>query len=100
MNQPPTTSIRAFQQPIDTLGRLTTPEQFGEIIIKEIDGTQNVATPQIVRLKDVARVEMGAANYNLSNTFDGQPLSDCRSISFPAPTPWTSPTERGLRWNS
>ena len=73
MNQPPTTSIRAFQQPIDTLGRLTTPEQFGEIIIKEIDGTQNVATPQIVRLRDVARVELGAANYNLSNTFDGQP---------------------------
>ncbi len=32
-----------------------------------------MATPQIVRLHDVARLEIGAANYNLSNTLNGRP---------------------------
>ncbi len=73
LGQQPSRSERALQTPIDTLGRLTTPEQFGAIIVKEFNGSEQMATPQIVRLRDVARVEMGAANYNLSCTFDGRP---------------------------
>jgi multidrug efflux pump len=34
VGQPPTSQSQAFQLPIDTLGRLTDPEQFGDIIIK------------------------------------------------------------------
>ncbi|HEX6320251.1 MAG TPA: multidrug efflux RND transporter permease subunit [Burkholderiales bacterium] len=48
-------------------GRLVEPEQFGEIVIR-------AAGPSgILRLKDVARIELGALNYDTSNTLDGQP---------------------------
>jgi hydrophobe/amphiphile efflux-1 (HAE1) family protein len=52
----------AFQLGIQTLGRLTTPEQFGGIIIKRrADGG-------LVRLRDVARIELGAQDYT-TNAF-------------------------------
>jgi multidrug efflux pump len=59
--------------PIDTLGRLTTPEQFGEIIVKV--GASGMTGPAggVVRLKDVARLELGAQQYNQFCTFDGMP---------------------------
>src|SRR5688572_25164896 len=48
-------------------GRLVEPEQFGEIIVR-------AAGPAgILRLKDIARIELGALNYDTSNTLDGQP---------------------------
>src|SRR5687767_6822322 len=48
-------------------GRLVEPEQFGEIVVRAA-GPGN-----ILRLKDIARVELGALNYDASNTLDGQP---------------------------
>src|SRR5688572_16989441 len=48
-------------------GRLVEAEQFGEIIVR-------AAGPSgILRLKDIARLELGALNYDTSNTLDGQP---------------------------
>jgi len=48
-------------------GRLTTPAEFGEIIVRaQPDGG-------ILRLKDVARVELGAQTYNLQSRFNGNP---------------------------
>ena len=47
----------AYQYNIEALGRLTTPEQFGDIIVKT--DPQGRAT----RVSDVARVELGAADY-------------------------------------
>ncbi|MGQ0544236.1 MAG: efflux RND transporter permease subunit [Betaproteobacteria bacterium] len=49
-------------------GRLVEPEQFGEIVVR-------AAGPGvgILRLKDLARIELGALNYDASNTLDGQP---------------------------
>jgi len=73
MGQAPSDSPAALQEPFDTLGRLTTPQQFGEIIIKAVDGAQFAMTPQIVRLKDVARVELAAQQYDQSCLLDGQP---------------------------
>ncbi len=52
---------------IVTRSRLATPEEFGEIIVKS-DGRG--AT---VRLKDVARVELGAEDYSVAARVDGQP---------------------------
>ncbi len=50
-------------------GRLTKPEQFAEIIIREQpDGSA-------VRLKDVARVELGAQTYNTRGRFNGKPAA-------------------------
>jgi hydrophobe/amphiphile efflux-1 (HAE1) family protein len=75
--QPPIARGQAFQLPLDTLGRLRDPEQFGEIIIKVGNATRQrglgVPAPGIVRLRDVARVELGAQNYNQACTFDGHP---------------------------
>jgi hydrophobe/amphiphile efflux-1 (HAE1) family protein len=51
------TSAGARQEDIQTLGLLTTPQQFGDIIVKS-DGAGRVT-----RVSDVARVELGAADY-------------------------------------
>ncbi len=50
-------------------GRLTTEEEFGNIVIRaKTDGS-------IVRLKDVARVQLGAQVYNLQGRLDGKPAA-------------------------
>ncbi len=73
MGQPPAAGGQSFQLPVDALGRLTDPEQFGAIVVKA--GKRSLAEPAtgIVRLRDVARMEMGAQNYNQSCTLDGKP---------------------------
>ncbi|HEX4927745.1 MAG TPA: multidrug efflux RND transporter permease subunit [Burkholderiales bacterium] len=50
---------------VTATGRLVEPEQFGEIVIRA-NGAGGV-----LRLKDIARVELGALNYDTSNTLDG-----------------------------
>src|SRR5713101_3932438 len=48
-------------------GRLQTPEEFGQIVVRsKPDGS-------VVRLKDVARIELGAQNYQQSSRMNGQP---------------------------
>src|SRR5437667_1746936 len=48
-------------------GRLQTPEEFGQIVVRSNpDGS-------VVRLKDVARIELGAQNYQQSSRMNGQP---------------------------
>src|SRR4029077_3175388 len=48
-------------------GRLQTPEEFGQIVVRsDSDGS-------VVRLKDVARIELGALNYQQSSRVNGQP---------------------------
>ena len=61
---PPGTQLTAT---VVTPSRLTSPEQFREIILK---ANQDGST---VRLGDVARVELGAANYGTSFSVNGQP---------------------------
>ncbi|MGC3188672.1 efflux RND transporter permease subunit, partial [Pseudomonas aeruginosa] len=49
--------------------RLQTAEQFGNILMKvNTDGSQ-------VRLKDVARIELGGQNYSIAAQFNGKPAS-------------------------
>jgi multidrug efflux pump len=57
----------AFQYVISTQGRLTTPEQFEDIVI------QRSAKGEITRLKDVARVGLEAKNFDVGSTLDGEP---------------------------
>src|SRR6476620_5158083 len=48
-------------------GRLETPEEFGKIVVRaNSDGS-------VVRLSDVARIELGALNYQQSSRMNGQP---------------------------
>ncbi|HIJ40225.1 MAG TPA: multidrug efflux RND transporter permease subunit [Deltaproteobacteria bacterium] len=57
IGDPPSPPGQAFTYSIDTLGRLSSPRQFEDIIIRtKPDGS-------VVRVKDVGRVEMGAENY-------------------------------------
>jgi HAE1 family hydrophobic/amphiphilic exporter-1 len=48
-------------------GRLVSPEEFGEIVVRE------TPTNGLVRVKDVARVELGAQDYSVSSRMNGQP---------------------------
>src|SRR5690606_11876075 len=56
-----------LQLPVNALGRLQTEEDFGNIVVKA--GT----TGQIVRLRDIARIELGAAEYSLRALLDNKP---------------------------
>jgi hydrophobe/amphiphile efflux-1 (HAE1) family protein len=64
INQPPVPKPGAFQYNVETQGRLTTPEQFGSIIVKTDD------QGRVTRVRDIARVELGAADYNRSGYLD------------------------------
>lgn len=58
-----------FTYTVRTEGRLETPEQFEEIIIRSNqDGSQ-------IRLKDVARLELGTQFYNMIGRLDGKPAA-------------------------
>jgi hydrophobe/amphiphile efflux-1 (HAE1) family protein len=64
INQPPVPQPGAFQLNVETQGRLTDPEAFGNIIVKsDVDG-------RVVRVRDIARVELGAADYNRNGYLD------------------------------
>ncbi len=64
LNQPPTPSHEAFQLNVQTLGRLSTPAQFGQIILK------TDAQGRVTRLRDVGRVEVGAQDYGAAGYLD------------------------------
>ncbi len=66
---PPAPKGQDFQFTVDVQGRLSTPEEFGNIIVKSEQGSGG----RILRLKDIARIELGAQTY--SNTFkrNGKP---------------------------
>jgi multidrug efflux pump len=67
IGQPPVPNGLDFQYILSTLGRLTEPEEFGQIIIKTGE------SGQITRLKDVARLELGAKNQDMQCSLDGKP---------------------------
>ncbi len=63
LNQPPIPQQQAFQVAVRTLGRLSDPEQFANVVIKQT-GTA------LVRLKDVGRVEITAQDYSSTSYLD------------------------------
>src|SRR3989441_4077301 len=56
-----------YTYPARAQGRLTSPEEFGQIVVRE--------TPDggMVRVKDVARVELGAQDYSIVGRLNGKP---------------------------
>jgi HAE1 family hydrophobic/amphiphilic exporter-1 len=75
--QPPVEDGKNFQYNVTTLGRLTDVDQFANIIIKTGD------RGEVVRVRDVARVELGAQNYNWYAELDGQPASNLGIYALP-----------------
>ena len=67
VNQAPAVSPGAFTLSVRTLGRLSSPDQFENIVIRaEPDGS-------VTRLRDIARVELGAQDYTQNSYLDNKP---------------------------
>lgn len=66
VGQPPTDTDEAFQFTLVSKGRLSTPEEFGRIIIKSLPGGE------YLRLRDIATIDLGSATYNTTSTINGK----------------------------
>ena len=73
LNQPPVTNQLAFQVAVRTLGRLSDPAEFANIVVKQ--------TPTaVVRIKDVARVELAAQDYSSTSYLGTDPVGRARRV--------------------
>jgi HAE1 family hydrophobic/amphiphilic exporter-1 len=64
INQPPATSPGAFEVAVQTLGRLSSPDQFSEIVVAtDQDG-------RVTRVRDIGRVELGSQDYTTNAYLD------------------------------
>ncbi|MBM3647053.1 MAG: multidrug efflux RND transporter permease subunit [Alphaproteobacteria bacterium] len=66
---PPAPKGQDFQFTVDIRGRLSTPEEFSNIIVKSAQGNGG----RILRLKDIGRVELGAQTYTMTSKLNGKP---------------------------
>lgn len=77
IGQPPAPKGQILDLSVNTLGRLTHPSQFADMIVKTgQDGS-------IVRVKDVGRVELGAKSYDTRSYYDGVPA--CTLVVYQSP---------------
>ena len=65
--QQPMDEYQPYTYSVNTKGRLIDAEEFGNIILK------SDSLGGILRLKDVARIELGAQDYSVTSTFNGEP---------------------------
>src|SRR5580658_8021347 len=66
LDQPPVAHPGAFQIAVQTLGRLDNPDEFGSIVVKQTPGA-------VVRLRDVATVQLAALDYSSNSYLDHDP---------------------------
>lgn len=76
---PPAPPDQAFQFTVDALGRLTDVEQFQDIIVK----SARAETAQIVRVRDVARVELSRQSYSNFAELRGHKSANIIIFSLP-----------------
>jgi len=73
----PSTTDQEFQFALTTQGRLSTPEEFGEIVIRaNKDGS-------FLLLKDIARIELGAESYSLEGFYNDNPSAGMAIFQSP-----------------
>jgi len=73
----PIPSGQKFTYTVRAQGRLQTPEEFGEIVVRaNTDGS-------FVRVKDIARIELGAQTYNVKGRLNGQPSAIIACYQLP-----------------
>jgi hydrophobe/amphiphile efflux-1 (HAE1) family protein len=68
LGQSPAPPDTAFEFQVNAVGRLSDPQEFGDIVIRAGTGSEAV-----VRLHDVARIELGAMQYTSSARFNDKP---------------------------
>jgi hydrophobic/amphiphilic exporter-1 (mainly G- bacteria), HAE1 family len=86
IGQPPTGPEQTFQFTVRTLGRLSDPEQFADIIIKSQGATsdnRDSASARLTRVRDVARVELGAQVYDQWCDVGGKPAAGLAVYQLP-----------------
>src|SRR6202167_5998889 len=66
LDQPPVAHPGAFQIAVQTLGRLDNPDECGSIVVKQTPGA-------VVRLRDVANVQLAALDYSSNSYLDHDP---------------------------
>ncbi len=71
VGMPPAPSDQAFQYTVDIKSRLNEPKEFGDIIVKD----QTAQGGRLVRLKDVARIDLGAQTYSQDFKLSGKPAA-------------------------
>ena len=67
VGQLPAPENQQFQYSVQVRGRLTEPEEFANIIVKALP------SGSFVRIRDVARVELGSKDYNFGTRYNGKP---------------------------
>ncbi|HZZ14969.1 MAG TPA: efflux RND transporter permease subunit, partial [Candidatus Sulfotelmatobacter sp.] len=77
LNQPPVTTKGAYQLNIEALGRLRTPQEFEDVIVK----TDNQG--RITRIRDIGHAEVGSADYNSLAYADRYPSAQWVVIPTP-----------------
>ncbi|MCX7115131.1 MAG: efflux RND transporter permease subunit [Gammaproteobacteria bacterium] len=77
---PPLADSPPYQLTVNVPGQLTSPEEFANIIIKTNATKPNQkanssSSAQVVRIRDVGRVELGSSNYSQLSKLNGQPAA-------------------------
>jgi multidrug efflux pump subunit AcrB len=67
IGQPPVATGQVFQLTMSTMGRLIDADEFADLIVKSDNNGR------LVRLRDVANIELGAQGYDQTCTLDGKP---------------------------
>ena len=77
IGQPPSQSGQLLQLPLSVLGRLTEVEDFEDVVVRTGDHGQ------LLRIKDIGRVEINARSQDVSNRFDGKPTVGLAIFQLP-----------------
>jgi HAE1 family hydrophobic/amphiphilic exporter-1 len=75
---PPTQGSQAYQFTVNVPGQLSDPQEFADIIIKTVatqpnQKANNSSSAQIIRIRDVGRVELGSSSYNQLAKLNNKP---------------------------
>ena len=92
---PPTTGQQPYQFTVNVPGQLADPDEFANIIIKtkatKPDQKANASsTAQVVRIRDVGRVELGSSNYSMLAKLNNKPTAAIGIYQLPVLMPYKS----------
>ncbi|HGD2235729.1 TPA: efflux RND transporter permease subunit [Legionella pneumophila] len=88
LGAPPTVGKQAYQFTVNVPGQLSDPKEFENIIIKTIDTSPDEnssasSSAQVVRIRDVGRVELGSESYNQLANLNGKPTAAIGIFQLP-----------------